>query len=123
VIFAAKAACWPREISDLQVLLLVDFLSATVVLGFLQGMYLREEPWERLLKDEQFGALLFPVMVLAEDEEHRLTAAPVTAEDRDTALDALANTILLIYRYFRSPAKPQRTVAKKRSAVKKRTRQ
>ncbi len=90
--------------------------------GFLQGMYLQEKPWERLLKDEQFGAMLFPVMVLAEDEEHRLTSAPVTAEDRDTALDALANTILLIYRYFRSTAKPQRKVAKKRSAVKKRTR-
>jgi uncharacterized protein len=93
-------------------------------LGFLQGMYLREKPWEQLLKDEQFGAMLFlfPVMVLAEDEEHRLTSAPVTAEDRDTALDALANTVLLIYRYFRSTVKPQRRVAKKRSASKKRTR-
>ena len=91
-------------------------------IGFLQGMYLREKPWERLLKDEQFGAILFPVMVLAEDAEHRLTSAPVTVEDRETALDALANTVLLIYRYFRNAAKPQRRVAKKRSAVKKRTR-
>jgi hypothetical protein len=82
-------------------------------------MYLREEPWARLLKDEQFAAMLLPVMVLAEDQEHRLTSAPVIAEDRNTALDALANTVLLSYRYFRSAAKPQQ-VAKKRSAVKKR---
>jgi uncharacterized protein len=89
-------------------------------LGFQQGMFLRQEAWERLANDEKLGAALLPVIVLAEGDEHQLTADPVTQEERDAMLDVLAESVLIIYRYFRSKAKPQRR-AKKRSAVKKRT--
>jgi len=91
-------------------------------LGFLQGVHLREKSWQPLLDDEQFGVLLFPVMLLAEDEEHRLTSGPFLQEERDAALDALATTVLSIYRYFRTDVKPQRKVAKKQYASKKGTR-
>jgi uncharacterized protein len=87
-------------------------------LGFQQGMFLRQKAWERLANDGKLGAALLPVIVLAEDDEHQLTADPVTQEERDAMLDVLADTVLIIYRYFRSKAKPQRR-AKKRSRAKK----
>jgi len=89
-------------------------------LGFQQGMFLRQEAWERLANDGKLGAALLPVIVLAEDDEHQLTADPVTQEERDAMLDVLAESVLIIYRYFRNKAKPQRR-AKKRSVVAKRT--
>jgi uncharacterized protein len=86
-------------------------------LGFQQGMFLRQKAWERLVRDKKLGAALLPVIVLAGDDDHRLTADPVTQEERDAMLDVLAVSVLIIYRYFRSEAKPQRT-AKKRSRAK-----
>jgi uncharacterized protein len=83
-------------------------------LGFQQGMFLRQKPWEPLAIDRRLGAALLPVIVLAEDYEHQLTADPVTQEERDAMLDVLAESVLIIYRYFRSKAKPERR-AKKRS--------
>lgn len=89
-------------------------------LGFLQGISLRKSPWERLLKHKQLGAALVPVMMLAEDEEHRISPAPATQEERDAMIDVLAHTVLAIYLYFRTEEKSQRS-GKKRTSAKKRT--
>ena len=69
-------------------------------------MFLRQKGWERLANDGKLGAALFPVTVLAEDDEHQLTADPVTQEELDAMLDVLADSVLIIYGYFRSMAKP-----------------
>jgi hypothetical protein len=63
-------------------------------------------------------ALLVPVIVLSEDEEHPLTSGPVTPVEREAMLDVLAGSVLLIYRYCRDEVKPRRT-PKKRSRSKK----
>ena len=90
-------------------------------LGFQQGMYLRRKAWERLAKDEELGAALLPVIVLAEDDGHRLTSDPVMPEEREAMLDVLAASVLIIYRYFRGQLKPLTPPrrAKKSSRVKK----
>jgi uncharacterized protein len=93
-------------------------------IGFQKGMLLRRKPWERLLKDEKLGAALLPILVLAEDDDHHLVSESVTQNDRDTALDLLADVVLMTYRYFRSEIKPQggakkRSASQKRSATKK----
>jgi uncharacterized protein len=90
-------------------------------LGFQQGMYLRQKAWERLAKDKVLGAALLPVILLAEDDGHRLTSDPVTPEEREAMLDALAASVLIIYRYFRGQLKSLKPPlrAKKPSRVKK----
>ena len=88
--------------------------------GFIQGMRLRENSWQRLVNDEEAGAILRRVMVLVQDEDHSVASQSVTQEDRNPALEAFEPSVLFIYRYFRNEAKPQSS-AKKRTAVKPRT--
>jgi uncharacterized protein len=76
-------------------------------LGFQQGMYMRHGSWERLASDEKLGAALLPMIVLAEDGEHQLTSDPVTPEEREAMLDVLADSVLLVYQYFRGTLKPR----------------
>lgn len=94
-----------------------DEMGQEWAVGFFQGMQLRGKAWERLMEDEEFGLFLAPVMLLVQDEEHRLSDEAVTEEDRDNALEALPTAVLSIYRYFRME-KPQRS-PKKRTAVKR----
>ncbi|MGC2211396.1 MAG: UPF0149 family protein [Candidatus Korobacteraceae bacterium] len=88
-------------------------------IGFMQGMALREKPWEQLATDTKWNEALIPTMVLAEDKENPIADAPVTPEERDAMLDALADSVLVIYRYFRTEKKPPRKAAKKSSGPKK----
>ena len=85
-------------------------------LGFQQGMFLRKKSWERLLKNGTPGAALLPIMMLAQDDDHHLVSNSVMEEDRDAALDVLADAVLMIYQYFRVGAYTQRRT-KKRSAA------
>ncbi len=87
-------------------------------LGFIQGMQLREKSWQRLVNDEEMGPILLPVMVLVQDDEDSLPSESVTQDERNSALDVLAHSVLLVYRYFRTEVRPQR-IAKKRTAAKK----
>jgi yecA family protein len=74
-------------------------------LGFMQGMSLRQKEWERLAMDTKWNEALVPVMVLAEDEEHSISEAPAVPEEREAMLDVLDESVLRIYRYFRTPSK------------------
>jgi len=76
--------------------------------GFHLGMHLRQDSWERLAADEEFGTALVPVAVLAEDEESDLTidAKAATPEEREMMLDVLADSVLIIYNFFRDKPKP-----------------
>lgn len=87
-------------------------------LGFVQGMYLREKPWQRLINDEEAGAILFPIMVLVQGEEHGLSDVD-PPEDGESALDVLSNAVLHIYRYFRTGVRPPQSTGEKRTAAKK----
>jgi uncharacterized protein len=88
-------------------------------IGFMQGMALREKPWEQLATDTKWNDALIPTMVLAEDKENPISDAPVTPEEREAMLDVLAGSVLVIYRYFRAEKKPPRKAAKKSSRPKK----
>jgi uncharacterized protein len=88
-------------------------------IGFMQGMALREEPWERLAADTKWNDALIPTVVLAEDKENPISDAPVTPEEREAMLDALADSLLVIYRYFRTEKKSPRKAVKKSSRPKK----
>ena len=83
-------------------------------IGFMQGMYLSQKEWERLGSDDKFGEALLPIMVLAEDDEHRFSDVLATPEEREAMLDMLAGSVLIMYRYFRTKRKPP-SKAKKRS--------
>jgi uncharacterized protein len=86
-------------------------------IGFMQGMALREKHWERLAADVKWNDALIPTMVLAEDEVNPINDVPVTPEEREAMLDALADSVLVIYRYFRTQKKPPGK-SKKRSRSK-----
>jgi uncharacterized protein len=86
--------------------------------GFEQGMYLRQDSWAHLAKDKEFGAALLPIIVLAEDDDHKLTSESVTLEAREAMLDVLAGSVLLIYRYFSGTVNPKRKT-KQRARAKK----
>jgi uncharacterized protein len=87
-------------------------------LGFMQGMTMRPRGWERLGDDKQFASALLPVIVLAEDDDHGLTAERATQEEREQMLDVLSASVSIVYSYFRSEVKPRRTPRKRPRARK-----
>ena len=66
--------------------------------GFLRGMALRRADWGELLKDEDEGGWIIPILALA--HEHDPYQEPMSAERREDLIVRAAAGITAIYRYF-----------------------
>jgi uncharacterized protein len=69
--------------------------------GFELGMSLRDDGWNKLIEDDEFAAALIPIVALAEASNPDSGLTPMTPEVRAEAIDALAVSVLILYRYFR----------------------
>jgi uncharacterized protein len=79
-------------------------------IGFMRGVELREELWDEIFADESKFNWSFPILSLAdhgfddEDEQPEsdaiLRKVPLTDEDRETLILAVAGAVTDIYRYF-----------------------
>jgi uncharacterized protein len=74
--------------------------------GFLQGMSLRRNSWNKLLDDEQHGGSLVPIFMLAHehDPDPKLHPPPISPKKREDILTRLAASVTVAYVYF----EPQR---------------
>jgi hypothetical protein len=64
-------------------------------------MSLRDDGWNKLIEDDEFAAALIPIVALAEASNPDSGLTPMTPEVRAEAIDALAVSVLILYRYFR----------------------
>jgi uncharacterized protein len=81
--------------------------------GFEQGIYLRQDGWNKLVDDRKFNAALLPIISLAE-EAASPDSSRLTAEEREETLGYLAPSVLVIYRYFREPKRARSQSHKKK---------
>jgi uncharacterized protein len=83
-----------------------ELVGADWAWGFVRGMAFEPDAWGELLDDEEDGELLAPVLILAQergpdpDPELLPAAKPITADEREVLLCALAAAAPLIYDYF-----------------------
>jgi uncharacterized protein len=70
--------------------------------GFLRGVDMRRERWQRLFNDEERGGPIIVILMLAHenDPDPELRPPPIPDEKRHEILAHLAGSLLMIYRYF-----------------------
>ena len=71
--------------------------------GFLYGMALREDSWERLVTDENYAENLLPMMLLGCEHhpDKKLRPPPIPPEMREQVLGHISEAVPYIYRFFR----------------------
>ncbi len=71
--------------------------------GFMRGMNMRHDGWAALVKDEEHGGCLIPVMMLhhEHDEDPEMRPNPITPERREEVIVHMAAGLLAAYTYFR----------------------
>ena len=76
--------------------------------GFLYGMALREDSWERLVDDQNCAENLLPIMLLGCEHhpDKKLRPPPITPEMREEVIGHICAAVPAIYQYFRSEPQP-----------------
>lgn len=73
-------------------------------LGFMRGVDLRKDDWRELFEDEDKFARFVPILALVHeldpDPEMRSYEKPISDEQREQLLAAMAESVTEIYRYF-----------------------
>jgi uncharacterized protein len=70
--------------------------------GFMLGVDMRRDSWDRLFNDEERGGLLVPILMLHHEAHPELDDEPssLTHQDRETAIQYMVGGLVPIYRYF-----------------------
>ena len=76
--------------------------------GFLYGMALREDSWDRLVSDGNCSENLLPMMLLGCEHhpDKKLRPPPITPEMREEVIGHICAAVPAIYQYFRSEPQP-----------------
>jgi len=71
--------------------------------GFMHGTALRQDGWAELVKDEEHGGCLIPMMMLCHehDPDPEMRPEPISPEKREDVIVQMAAGLLGAYRYFR----------------------
>jgi uncharacterized protein len=71
--------------------------------GFMRGVDMRSAAWAELLRDEEQGGCMLPVLMLyhEHDEDPELRPGPIEPEDRKEIVVLMAAGLVRAYRYFR----------------------
>lgn len=76
--------------------------------GFMRGVEMHHEGWAELLRDEEHGGYMVPVLALyhERDDDPAMRPGPIGPEQRETIIAHMAAGLLGVYRYFRRQGKP-----------------
>jgi uncharacterized protein len=77
--------------------------------GFMRGVDMRRDSWLTLMRDDDHGGVLIPIMALAyehhPDPEMRPYKEPMSIERREQLIVGVAASVPAIYRYFAAERK------------------